>query len=225
MRCIVASLLAISMVVAIGCGGGGAASEPDRTDLSVVRVTWPVRSRVLYAPSSALSAKVTVHGADQLGKDVTFTVNRDLTQTASHVETYPVPGILKMGNRSFSMTFYSDVNGKGVPTASFSTPIKITYGGFNLPTVTPDSVVASVTINPGSLKAGRSLPLSFTAYDANSQIVALSPGSAKWFLVNGQDYATLSADGTLVGTAAGTCRVSAMIDGVSSPVTDVQVLP
>lgn len=224
MRCIVASLFAVSMLVAIGCGGGGAA-EPDRTNLSVIKVTWPDRSRTLYAPSSALSAKVTVIGADQLGKDVTFTINRDLSQKGSHVETYAVPGILMMGNRSFAMTFYSDADGKGTPTASFSTPIKITYGGFNLPTVTPDSVVSSVAINPGSLKTGRSLPLSFTAYDAKGQIVAITPGSAKWFLVTGQQYATLNADGTFVGTAAGTCRVSAMVDGVSSPVADVQVLP
>src|SRR5439155_4286507 len=68
-------LLSVSLIATTsGCGGGGGGTSTGPVNVSI---HWGPRSRALNAPSSALSAKITLYGAALDGGDVTFVVNRD----------------------------------------------------------------------------------------------------------------------------------------------------
>src|SRR5438093_10128508 len=61
-----------------GCGGGGGGGGISSSPVPVnIAIHWGARTRALNAPSSALSAKVTLLGAAPDGGDVSFTVDRD----------------------------------------------------------------------------------------------------------------------------------------------------
>lgn len=212
--CTIAAL--IGALFSAGCGGGGGDSTPPTASRIQVTVNWSERSRNVAAPTSALSAAITLPGAQAGGGDLRFTVNRN-SNTAAHSETYqsPVDGLT--GNRRLDVAFFAETSGTGSTVATASATVRIADDGRVLDTLTNvQKRVASVQVAGGQhVGVGESKFLSFTARDGDNAILALSPGSASFQVSAGTSLLTLVGI-VAQGVNAGTAQVIAMVDGIAS---------
>src|SRR5262249_55421395 len=88
-------LLLLAFVTSCGGGGGSGGSGP-KTTLVKVDIHWSARSRTLHAPSSALSAILTLQKASPDGTDFKWTINRDAA-LADHTGSYTSNNPAKVG--------------------------------------------------------------------------------------------------------------------------------
>lgn len=218
MRTKLALLVVLLVAFVAGCGGGGK-NHPSVSNAQF-SVSWPARSRdnIVVNLSSALSAKIVFTGAGKSGQDVTVNIDRDATNLAAYTGTYTVPTSIEVSRlKNLTATFYSaagqtgSVVGTATSTATFSgstlvfTPISLT------------GTIATVTATPATLVPGGSATqLTFTAKTAGDVVVAVSPGSATWTLVEGSDVISLTPDGLATPLAAGTAHVTVTVDGKTS---------
>lgn len=226
-RLLFSAFLLLTMFGLAGCGGSGTDPIDVDTPLSRYRLTinWAERSRNINAPGSALSAVVRLIGANVNRGDVVFTANRD-ANPAAHSQTYESDDRAYIGNRQIEVTFFADANGTGSVVAIANATIPILGDGTIQNTITNiQKAITSVEVSAGqSLLVGEQKFLTFTARGTGGEIIAVSPGSARFSVANGADK--LSVNGIVAqGLAAGVASVAATVDTVTSSPADVTVQP
>jgi hypothetical protein len=208
----------------LGCGGAGSHRLTAKTStLVAISVAWPSRSRTIGAPSSALSCVVTLDNAKPEGGDFRFVIDRE-PMTASFSKTYTSPVEALIGATTETVQFYSAAGGTGTLVASSSGPATLSANGTGLDAVTLDHTIKEISSGHRTLSVGTPIQLTFVAYDAENRSVAVSPGSVTWRVDSGSDLLNVSPDGIATGTAEGYPKVSASIDGISSPTTTLSVI-
>jgi hypothetical protein len=224
-------LLLILSVLLAGCGGGGGDSGGGTaaTARAHLDIAWAGRSREVIAPSSALSAVITLQGAAPDGSNVTFTVDRN-DAPAAYTQTYTAPADARVGTFVLSVRFFANKGGQGalVAQASLSVAIKAdgtltTPNGSQLPPITPAGTIVSTVLVPGQqLLVGETRDLTFEAKDASGNVVAVTPGSASFVVTTGAGFLDIR-NGQAVGLAPGDAMVTVSVDGKVSTPTAVKV--
>jgi hypothetical protein len=207
-----------------GCGGGGSGGETAPTTTPVrYRISWEARSKAIDAPSSALSATLTLTGANPGGGDFVSAVNRreaPAAYTEEYVSTVPA----RVGTFPMTVAFHADANGSGRVVRLAKSTVTIAADGSGIGSLSVSNAVHAVTVAPGQiLTIGQSLQLTYSATDAQGNAVAVTPGSETWSLVDGAAVISLSPDGIATALAPGRATVRVTLDGVVSANTSVIV--
>jgi hypothetical protein len=225
----IAAVVVASLILIAGCGGGGGGATATRAQIDVL---WPNRTReAAPAPSSALSAVLTLIKAAPNGTDFTLTMDRDATLTA-HTQSFTAATDAMTGTWAYTLRFHAQKGGNGDVTAEVTgrraelhADGKLTNSdGSALTFGTVTSRVASVILVPGqSLIVGMPKDLTFEARDAAGQPVEVTHGSASWTVEPaGQTFLQI-AGGRATGLVPGTAKVTVSVDGVTSDTALVDV--
>ncbi len=190
---------------------------------ATVKVDYPSRSlpaNINNSLTSALSGTVIVKSANPLGGDLTINFNRSAT-AAAHTETYSMPDI-NTGTFNATVTLYAAANQGGAVVGTATAQDVVDCAGQSLKAVTLTANIKSVTVTPLTVTVGSGTgQLVFTAKDAASTPVVISPGSATFKGVGAA--ATVTADGVVTPVSGGTIQVTATVDGIASPAVTVTV--
>lgn len=209
-------IMPLGLVVLIGCGGQGGPAAVQNPSFSVI---WPERTRNIAGPDSALSGRARFRNVK--GQDVVVNFNRD-SNTSSHTEIYNVDQNLYENTKDFEVTFYTGQNQTGDVIAEGSG--EVTWGDSRMVgAITLGNKVKQVfSVTPTQILVDEpAYEMSFVARDENGTNLAVTPGSAKWSVVSGDDVATITPDGTITALKAGTITVKVTIDGTSSADDDI----
>ncbi|MGV3618881.1 MAG: hypothetical protein ACO1SV_26445 [Fimbriimonas sp.] len=219
-----ASLVLLGVgLLTFGCGGSGGDSSPSATTPVQFRIAWGARTRAIQAPASALSATVTLNGANPHGGDFTHSVNRTDAMDA-YTQTYTSAAPAEVGTHTMTIRFYSGAGGTGDVVATGQATVTIAADGTGIGDVAVGNQVATVTVDAGQVvEFDQTRQLTFTARTAQNAVLAVSPGSATWTVVDGQGSLGLTPDGVATGTAPGPAHVRVTVDGVASESTLVTV--
>jgi probable HAF family extracellular repeat protein len=205
-----------------GCGGNDSNSPPPRSTPLKISIQWGARSRAVSAPSSALSATVTLTMADPTGADFTWTLDRD-TNPAAYTANYVSAARAKVGAAPLRIGFYAQADGKGALVGEGQANVTIQADGSGIGPVTTINTVASVEVAADqSLLVGQKKDLVFTAKDAKGAMVAVTPGSAFLTVKTGGDLLRVTG-GQLEGVSAGLATVTATVDGRASAETGLAI--
>lgn len=207
----------------LGCGGGGGAPRPPVSATPSVSVDWPTRTRNVEAPNSALSATFRLRSTTTAQDVETVSANRAVSLSA-HTETYAFPSAVPVGTYTLTGTFYAGVGQTGAIVATVSSPVRVSSSGAlqkpdgtALGEIAFAGIIKSVAIAPNqSVLVAQQLQLVVTAFDANSNPVAVAPGSFDFSVVGGSSFASVTPDGIVTGVAAGSASAVASIDGLTS---------
>ena len=220
-----------------GCGGSGhKSSSTSGTDTigPQIALAWPARSRAFSAPVAATAARIVFPGAGVDGVDLSQTVSRP-TGAAAVTQTYQLAIALHPGRHLLRIDFLADASSGGgsslTPLATATINIQVTgagklrtVDGKDLGTVAYGLEITALSIVPGqTVEVGGTIDPVVYAH-ANETTVALKPGSVT-FSQTASGLLTLEDDGSVTGIAEGTASLTAKIDGVTSPVETVAVLP
>ncbi len=219
----VALLLLVLLMGLTGCGGSGSDSGSPSPAAKAVRFIWPERSRdtagseSIKGLSSSLSAKLEFTYEDGTNP-LTMNVNRDPAKLNVYTVDYPLPAGISPSHTRLKVTFFSQAGAAGTQVGTASAAL--TYVN-DLPVITTVSLISAIakvesadrTIPIGS----PALQLEFTARDSAGSVVPITAGSAVWSATEGQSLMTFTASGMVTAKAAGTAKVQATIDGISSP--------
>lgn len=220
-RMIFAALL-LCLLALHGCGGSGKGIS--KTTPIKLSITWGERSRAINAPSSTLSAVVTLANASATGSDFVYSINRD-PAPQTYTGSYTSANSAKVGAAPLTIRFYAQADGAGAVVGIAQAKVTIKADGTGIGSITTTNTIASVSVPVGqTVRVGQTKDLAFTAQDAQGSMVAVTPGSATFTLAGGGDKLQIvgnQAKGVTVGTAS----VSVMVDGKSSVGTDVTVTP
>jgi hypothetical protein len=223
------SLLLASIWVAVlsGCGGGGGGHTETTVSNAQFRVMWPERTRDLLPVSltSAQSATVTLTGAGNANGNVTVNINRDPAKPEGYIGTYTIPQAItpsKLG--SITATFYAQANQGGAIVGTATSTAMLNGNSVEFAPITLSGRIVEVVGTETTVQVGDpATQLLFTAKDENANTVAVSPGSASWNVVEGDDFINVTADGMAAGVALGTAQVTVTVDGISSQPTPIHV--
>ncbi|MDE2126650.1 MAG: hypothetical protein KGJ62_08675 [Armatimonadetes bacterium] len=211
-------------------GCGGALSKTAAATSARVKITlnWSARSRAVTAPSSALSANVTLKKANFDGSDFFFIINRDASPSA-FTRLYTSANEAQTGKWRLVVTFYAQANGTGSVVGIATAVVTIAGDGSGIGTVSTQNTVTACSINttpPPVIQATQEGDLTVTAYDAAKNIVAVTPGSIFYTVTSGaSNLAVDPTTGKLHGIAPGAASVTASVDGVTSAPVTVTVVP
>jgi len=209
----------------LGCGGSGGSGESASSGFVVAQVPidWAQRARGIGGPESALSAVVTIKAAGTGQKDVTLEVDR-ATTPAAYSKTYPMPSQSSVGLHAVTVTFYAQAGGAGSVVGSETPELEVMGNGMlakddgtPLGSIQAVGTVASVQVTVASVTVGQVEAVSVSAFDANNDLVMVSPGSIFLAVTPGTGSASIKSDGELLGATAGSASVTATIDGIASP--------
>jgi hypothetical protein len=218
-----ALIIVVLAVVVAGCGGGGSRGTTVPTTPVQFSLGWADRSRATQGPSSALSASITLSGANPTGGDFVASVNRNAAPGA-YTQSYMSANAAKVGTFLLTVRFFGGANATGAVVASGQAIVTIQSNGSGIGDITVANKVASVTVDASqTVTVSQNKQLTFTARDSQSAIVAVSPGSAFWTQVDGAAFMSVTQDGIATGIAVGTSNVSVSVDGVASAATPVLV--
>jgi len=197
----------------VGCGGivSGATFS----------VSYGERSRS-NALSSALSGRFVITNGAPGGGNVTVNFNRSST-LAAHTETYNLPSVSTSATAG-ALTLYASADQTGATVGTASATLALTCNSVQLSSFSIAQTITSVTVAPATVTVGGpTLQLAFTAKDAHSNTVVVTPGSAT-FAGTGA-AATVTKDGIVTPVSAGTITVTATVDGVASAPATITVSP
>lgn len=208
-----------------GCGGsGGKLSVPTATPVKY-SISWAARSKSFSAPSSALSATLTLTKATLNGTDFVTTADRR-TDPAAYSQIYTSDASVRTGAFSMTLKFYDHAGGTGDVVGTASGTATIGKDGSLIGDFAVGTAVQSVSVDtPQTVAIGATTTLSFTAKDANGAMVAVTPGSGTWTLVDGGSFVNLATDGTVTGVAEGTAHATVTVDNVTSNAVSLVVPP
>jgi hypothetical protein len=216
-------------LVATGCGGSQTSSTGTDTPTRQVQFTinWAERSRDINAPASALSAtfRVKKAKANDASSDVLKLVDRE-DGTAAYSKTYTTDDAAYVGTRDVEVTFFAAKGGLGAVVATAGARLEIGDDGSLKSNITNvQKKIASVEVPAQTLNAGEQQYLSYSARDANGQVVAVAPGSAFFQVMSGKDTIMTAAGEVGTGIAGGQATVTATVDGVTSSPAAFTVRP
>ena len=214
--------LLVFLFLFCGCGGGSNSNSRQTTPVKF-DIAWAERSRAVGAPASALSAKLVMKGASSDHTDFSYSVDR-MDAPAAYTQSVTSTGSAAVGVWNATITFYAGKGAQGDVVGVASRSVTLKSDGTGIGDVATVGTVASVLVVSGQVVfVAQPGSLAFSALDSAGNMLALSPGSAKWNLVGGGDILQLSPSGAVVGTMVGQATVTVMVDGKTSPVTSVAV--
>lgn len=211
-------IMPLGLLVLVGCGGQGGPAAVVSPQFSVL---WPARTRSIVGPESALSGRATFRNVK--GQDVVINFNRT-SDTTEHTETYNVDQNLFVNTKDFDVTFFANANQSGDIVAEGTA--EVTWDDSRMVgTITPSSSIATVeAVTPDQILLDETTTeLSFVAKDAEGVNLAVTPGSAKWSILSGESFGSLTPDGVLTPIAEGQVAVRVTLDGKLSPQKDITV--
>ena len=201
------------------------------------RIVWGPRSRqvgvqtnAVGGPSSALSATLTLRGANSSGGDVVLNVNRGVLNGPQDYSSAPqlaIPGIYIL-----TATFYANANQTGVVVGTAQASVTVLGDGNVSTTIATVGTVKSVTVAAGQvITIGQTKTIVYSALDAAGNVLAITPGSGFASIVanllpsGGTDPVVhASANGEdVTGLVPNRANVVVSVDGVSSAVTPITI--
>jgi eukaryotic-like serine/threonine-protein kinase len=211
-------LLKLSLIMGVtgilyGCGGGNTphTSESSTQGSAQLRIEWPEppssSSRYLPQYAKSLVAELTLPADPSVR--YTQTINRPDTLPATQTVTFSGLPAGKTYTLKCSARVERDGLGEVVALALASSDVTITVGQTTRASITLNSTIQRIEILGQPLKAnvGDTLNLTGRALDASNNTLLLPPGALTWSIVSGSNLGTLTADGKLTASAAGTMRV------------------
>jgi len=222
--CLVTVLAAAGLVpVLVGCGGTG--HEGRATEGVQFGVYWSERSRAgvqTVAPSSALSFTLTLARAAIGGSDYIFTADRR-PGPGAYSRAYALPGRVRVGPTTLSVRFYAGPGGTGDVVGVGYAAVRVRADGSGLGDVGTAGAVASVEVPPGqTLAVGQTKDLAFTVHSDTGALLAVTPGSVFWSVVDGPAFLRFDK-ASATGVARGEAGVAATVDGKTSARQAVRV--
>jgi hypothetical protein len=216
-----------------GCGGSGSSldvTRPQATTTVKVPIRWAERSRQLEAPSSALSAVITLEEAAGNGSDVAIVANRR-QEPAAYEDTYPSPTAARVGVHLLRARFHAGRDGTGGVTGTVTATVQVTSEGTLLKAdgspltgITTQSTIRSISVDPNqSVPVGQAVDIAVSVTDVRGDLIALSPGSVTLSVQPVTGNATIDSQGRLLGLRHGAITVVAEVDGVLSAAQTVNV--
>ena len=204
------------------CGCGGSGKGISKTTPVKLSIAWGERGRALNAPSSALSAVITLANANPTGGDFIYSVNRDPAPQA-FTGNYTSANSAKTGAVNLTIRFYAQTEGIGTVVGVAQAKIILQPDGTGIGNVVTANSISSISIPAGlTVPVGQTTDLTFTARDAKANLVAVTPGSAVFTVVSGGDKLQI-VNGQAKGLAAGAATIRATLDGNNSADTPVTV--
>jgi len=210
----------------VGCGGSSGRSQ---FATPTVTVDWGARSKGVDGPTSALSFHFDLKDSVAGHTYSTWDGNRS-TDPAAYSADYSGSATVRAGTYIFVGNFYAGTDQGGAAVGTVSAPVTVLINGsLRRPDGSPFDGIAfapaikSVVVNGQAVTVGNSTTLTATAYDANNQAIAVSPGSFTWATLTGSDVLSLTADGTATGIKVGMATVRAKTDGITSNSTSIDV--
>ena len=192
----------IVLLVIVGCGGGGAGGGLPGTLL--VNIQWPVRtSRGIPEAANSIVVAITIGNYRS-----TQTAQRPASGGQSSLTFSPPSGVVHAVANA-----YPQADGTGTSLATFAGPITVASSGTTNISLTMNSTIVAVSIDPGPIPVvvGHQTQASAIARDARHNIVLLWPGEVTW---SSQDPSTASVDPTgavvnVTGVKLGSARIQA----------------
>lgn len=192
------------------------------------QITWPARTResLNHGLTSAQSALVTLKDASPQGADIQVRIDRESGRTEQYTETYPVGQPVSSGVRSLTATFYALPDQQGAVVGTATATVNPTGNLLDLGSIVVVGTIRQVTVVPPATLAvgGAPVQLQFSAKNESGDAVAVTPGSARWTVVNGAANLTVTPDGVATAVAPGTATVTVTVDGVTSAAQAITVI-
>jgi len=217
---LIALLYSLFLAMALtGCGGGGGGGHHTPPYASaLVDIFWAQRSRgdTVQGPSAALSAVITIVGSNLDGSNVNFLAPRP---SGAQSQTYPYRSPqTRTGTWPLTVTFYANGDGTGPVVGVAKSQINIPGDGTTTTTISTSGTIQSLVIAPNQvIPAQQDSDITYTAYDANGNIIAiapntLSPGSGFYTVVSGNNTVLkVDTNGQLYGVNPGTASVTVSV--------------
>lgn len=222
-------LLVLASLVIAGCGGSGGGTPAVTRVSPTLTINWDERTRQINAPASALSVRVTLDSPTPNVPDVVWTINRGTNQ-AAFTETYTSPTQVDPGPWTKRVEMFADENAQGAAVGNAALDVRVsntgafqTAAGAPLTTVSINRRVTSVTVTAPQVEEGQSVNLGAAALDAEGAVVPVTPGSFRFTLQSGNNFASVTPTGLFSGTAVGRAQVQASVDGVTSSNLEIPV--
>jgi len=213
----------LAAIAAAGCGGNNNTAGAVQTPVTYL-IGWGARTRVISGPGSALSVKLTLEDAGPDNSDLDLVTNRH-ADTAAYTESYTSTELSESGKHHLIVRFYSGADGSGDVVAQGESDVVIFQNGTGIGNISVTNRIKSVAVTPDQkVTLGTPQYLTFTAKDAGDGLVAVSPGSGKWTLVDGDSHLTVDAAGFATPVSVGSANVKVTVDGVSSSTAAVEVV-
>jgi 6-phosphogluconolactonase (cycloisomerase 2 family) len=202
-------LLALAVFSMSGCGGGGGATASatptvkGKGQLSFT-VKWPARTRLIPYDSLSIVATLTDPNGTVLGTQTLARPTQGVLITSVLFQNLPAEAV------TLTASAYPNADGSGTAQATGMAGATITAGQTASVTVTMADTIKSIGIYDianvlagGRMLSGQQLQLHIQAYDANGDLVLVSPNTVTWSVVSGSAYGTVSSTGLVTMTATG----------------------
>jgi|GEM_PF-5964096 len=220
---VLASVVSVGLMAGCGGSGGGSGTTTPKTTTVKFSIAWAARSRDIAAPSSALSAVVTLQGGSSAGGDFTTEVDR-AAAPAAYSQTYTSAQTAKTGTYPLAITFYAQAGGTGAIVGTASASVTIAANGTGIGSVSVANKVATAVVTAGQTVSVPQLTfLTFTARDGQGNLIAVTPGSGIWSQADGADNLQLTTDGKATALKRGLSTISVSVDGIPSAPAAVEV--
>jgi uncharacterized membrane protein len=171
---------------------------------------------------SALSAVLTLAGANPSGGDFTYPFDRP-DDTQLHIQSYESPNPATQGQHDLALRFYAQAGGAGDVVAVAYARVTIWPDGSGIGDLTTVGRVTDVEVPSGqTVDEGQTKDLAFTARDPDGKLLALTVGSASWGVTGGSQFLSFQ-EGRATGLQHGSASVVVTIDGKASTPQKVRV--
>ncbi len=213
-----------------GCGGGVGSNNATGMVNTSVAVDWPLRTRVVSGPSSALSVSFIFHDPAGRQADLPFVADRS-DVLAEHNENYVPTSKIHAGLWVLSGIFYAGISETGTAVATFSANVSVQSdgtvtkpNGTALGAIQFNGIIKSVAIAAGqSVTVGNHVQVAASALDSVGTPVPITPGSFNFAVVPGGSTVSVTPDGITLGLSPGNATLTATVDGLTSAEATVTV--
>lgn len=225
--CVSGLLIAVLLGFLTGCGGGGGNAPASSTSTPLrLAIHWPQRSRDITTTASALSCRVqlfpSASDVSLSSPSYSWVIERNDAADA-YTSTWVSPGRIRVQSWFLVLRFFAAHGAQGDVVAEASQAVLVDANGYGADAVTFAQRIVRVVIPAGqTVGVGQQQTLVCKAFDVNSTIVAISPGSVHWEVASGQEMLSFVLN-KANGMSSGTAMVVATIDGISSNPTVVTV--
>lgn len=215
------------LVVSVGCGGGGGGGGNGGgggggNESATVAIAWPAQSRIVNAPSSADSARISL--LNNSVSVASLVVNRPVA-TGANTQNYTLNNV-PVGNFTLNITFFAEQNApsNGTVVGTASKSVTIVTGANDLGNVTVVGTADSLSIPSGqTVGTGSTAQLVASALD-NGVPIPVADGAFTWSIIAGGGNATISGAGVISGISAGTVTVQAVLDNGETNLSATQTV-
>ncbi len=243
--------LGVALGLTAGCGSGGGGNNPTPIPTAAptavpsttkfrATILWRARTRIeAVGLASALSAKITLYGANIGGADNVFIRNRDLSRAnpaAAYSETYESDvAALPNQNYRFRVQFYSQPGAQGTEVGFADTSATLDRAGNLTGTVATYNIgIQKVVVTPGqALAFQQNKDIDFKVIDRDGKEVALATaGSSSGITYGGgqviikpgyESNLRLESNGSVTATHPALARVCVQVEDKISDPEDVTI--